>query len=854
MSTRYNTGNPIESTDVRDMSDNAKNFDLFSGSELDTFVDRLGETRLTIEGAIEKSGFKPGSGDFVTGFTVMPGMRNISWKNPSPPGDNNFYSWDGPIPPTGKFVPAGSTPETTGGVIAGAWRPRTDVILRDELAHIGGVGLVGGTPVTVTNSIYAGGAVPDGTTLNDAAFLAAEETADDIYVPDGVYRLSTPMVLGYTKNYYGTGVLKFDNAEHWRRGGSAGGSLPENYTLFYEYANQSDVTVTFDDVVQPITWIDAYTVQAPTSTTSVNVRINITNGTLKLGDTPEAVRSYNVFANGGGNVAPSLPNPVTSPVGMNNYAAGARALPNLTTGANNTAIGSKALLSLTEAINNTAVGFQSLYRASGHGNTAVGSIAGEWVTTGEYNTLTGAAAGAKITTGGYNTAMGYQALGEAKAASYTVSIGHRAHGNAARGAPEAGESVAIGAFAGDGAFGGKNVHIGYRAGATTYASDGAENVFIGFFAGRNHNGADFNVGVGVSALSGLTSGQGNVALGHSAGGSITKVEGLTAVGFDALKLSTEVGTAVGYRALSNNTTGIDNVAVGTDALFSNSTGTGNTAVGAAALFSNTGSSNTGVGVRAANSVTSGIGVTAVGFESGRFMTDGGAATFVGSRAGRASTGGENTAIGSDALQLNTTGVQNTAIGRVALRFDQTGANQTAFNNTTGVGFGASVSGSNQVQLGNSLTTTYVYGTVQNRSDERDKADIQDTELGIEFIMGLRPVDGRWDMRDDYFEEYQVQVGIDPETAEPLFETRLRKLPKDGSKARARKHHWFIAQEVKELCDNLGVDFGGYQDHTVNGGCDALSLGYDEFIPPTVKAVQQCWTRLDELEKRIAALE
>ena len=80
------------------------------------------------------------------------------------------------------------------------------------------------------------------------------------------------------------------------------------------------------------------------------------------------------------------------------------------------------------------------------------------------------------------------------------------------------------------------------------------------------------------------------------------------------------------------------------------------------------------------------------------------------------------------------------------------------------------------------------------------------------------------------------------------------VPKDGSRARTRKHHWFIAQEVKELCDKLGVDFGGYQDHSVNGGCDVKTLGYDEFIPPTVKAVQQCWMRLDELEKRIAKLE
>ena len=87
------------------------------------------------------------------------------------------------------------------------------------------------------------------------------------------------------------------------------------------------------------------------------------------------------------------------------------------------------------------------------------------------------------------------------------------------------------------------------------------------------------------------------------------------------------------------------------------------------------------------------------------------------------------------------------------------------------------------------------------------------------------------------------------------ETIERKvLEKDGSKKRSRKHQWFIAQEVKELCDRLGVDFGGYQDHSKNGGEDVLSLGYDEFIPPAVKAIQECWQRLDKLEERISKLE
>jgi hypothetical protein len=196
---------------------------------------------------------------------------------------------------------------------------------------------------------------------------------------------------------------------------------------------------------------------------------------------------------------------------------------------------------------------------------------------------------------------------------------------------------------------------------------------------------------------------------------------------------------------------------------------------------------------------------------------------------------------------------NTAVGSLAMTSMQDLSPCTSVQNSSALGYQARVSGDNQVQLGNAATTTYVYGTVQNRSDADDKTDVRDTELGINFIMGLRPVDGRWDMRDDYVEEYQAQIGINDE-AEPVLETRYRQLPKDGSKARKRFHHWFIAQEVKELCDKLGVDFGGYQDHSLNGGCDVKTLGYDEFIPPTVRAVQQCWTRLDELEKRIAKLE
>jgi hypothetical protein len=80
----------------------------------------------------------------------------------------------------------------------------------------------------------------------------------------------------------------------------------------------------------------------------------------------------------------------------------------------------------------------------------------------------------------------------------------------------------------------------------------------------------------------------------------------------------------------------------------------------------------------------------------------------------------------------------------------------------------------------------------------------------------------------------------------LEDNKLSNIVTDGSKKRNRFHQGFIAQEVMEL--NTG--FGGVQDHKINGGDDVLSLGYDEFIPPLVKAIQELTERVKELENKL----
>ena len=46
----------------------------------------------------------------------------------------------------------------------------------------------------------------------------------------------------------------------------------------------------------------------------------------------------------------------------------------------------------------------------------------------------------------------------------------------------------------------------------------------------------------------------------------------------------------------------------------------------------------------------------------------------------------------------------------------------------------------------------------------------------------------------------------------------------------------------------GVDFGGYQDHKVNGGEDVLTIAYSELIGPLIKALQEVNQKFDALKQ------
>jgi hypothetical protein len=49
-----------------------------------------------------------------------------------------------------------------------------------------------------------------------------------------------------------------------------------------------------------------------------------------------------------------------------------------------------------------------------------------------------------------------------------------------------------------------------------------------------------------------------------------------------------------------------------------------------------------------------------------------------------------------------------------------------------------------------------------------------------------------------------------------------------------------------------IDFGGFQDHSVKGGDDVLTLGYIELIAPLIKAVQEQQAQIGSQQSAMAA--
>ena len=217
---------------------------------------------------------------------------------------------------------------------------------------------------------------------------------------------------------------------------------------------------------------------------------------------------------------------------------------------------------------------------------------------------------------------------------------------------------------------------------------------------------------------------------------------------------------------------------------------------------------------------------AIGRESGE-NDQGSRAVAVGYRCGRTNMGNYSIAIGLVAGQTNQ------PARSICINSDTSGTNPSS---EKAIVIGRS---DYDVRIGD--------GNVSSVSDSRDKYDVQDIPLGLDFVNALQPKFYKYDIRELYEE-------IDEEGV-------VTKNVPNRSKAGVRFHSGFIAQDVKATMDSFGVDFGVYRDEAVKAeevhkerATGKLALCYREFIAIQTKAIQELSSKVSSLEAEINILK
>ena len=260
-------------------------------------------------------------------------------------------------------------------------------------------------------------------------------------------------------------------------------------------------------------------------------------------------------------------------------------------------------------------------------------------------------------------------------------------------------------------------------------------------------------------------------------------------------------TGVGVNSLAGLTTGRENSAFGLSSMINNSSGVENSAFGYFSLNSNsTGNQNSSFGQRSMNNNSTGSENSAFGWHA-----------LYGN-----STGFQNTAIGSYSLLVNS-GNYNTALGYNSGSTITTGANLTCLGIDAAP---TTPTALNQVTLGNIFVTSLRCNvtTITSLSDMRDKKNITELSLGLDFITKLKPRQFNWDKREWY----------DNNTS-------------DGSKMDTNYTAGFIAQEFDEVQTTENAE---WLKLVLKDNPEKWEATPGNLLPIVVKAIQDLKTEKD----------
>jgi hypothetical protein len=545
-----------------------------------------------------------------------------------------------------------------------------------------------------------------------------------------------------------------------------------------------------------------------------------------------------------------------------NIAMGTNAGRAITTATSSVLLGYLAAQAITTGNGNVILGSSSAPAlVNGSNNVCLGNSVGSSLSSGSSNVFLGVNAGDTTTIGGNNTILGNGAAASSATVSNEITLGNSSI-NALRipgvGFYIAGGDVGINTVSPSARLDVHGDAVGGTAGDTsnifeTYHSNGNASYLrikgVRVSSGTNWTTAGTRIEQKIDSVAQgyiQFNGDGNAATSFgynnvekmrmNSGGNFgintnsptAKLDVNGSLKLNAGNHATGVGTfAIGNHAGANYTASTDySVAVGNEAARYN-TADNNVGIGSHALRgvsgSSTGGTNIAIGTNAGRAITSGSASVLAGFLAGHVITTGiGNVILGGSSAPALVNGNNNVCIGNSVATALSSGSLNVFLGVNA------GDSTTTGSSNTIIGVGANASSatvSNEITLGNASISALrcQVTSITALSDMRDKTDITDLDLGLDYINALRPVEFVWAMRD----------------------------AEDDNPRQGTKEAGFIAQELRSAEDQFDASWLGT---VLDTNPDRLEASPGKLLPIVIKALQEASAKIDELNTRIATLE
>ena len=186
---------------------------------------------------------------------------------------------------------------------------------------------------------------------------------------------------------------------------------------------------------------------------------------------------------------------------------------------------------------------------------------------------------------------------------------------------------------------------------------------------------------------------------------------------------------------------------------------------------------------------------------------------IGLKAGHnVTTGFSNVLLGDEVAADLTTGSGNVLIGEHAAEDLTTGDNNICIGKEANV---SSATVSNTITLGNNSITALRCNqqSISSLSDGRDKTEVEDLPLGLDFIDTLRPVKFKWDSRDGCGQDGSYEAG-------------------------------FIAQDLQSAQSTSNAD---YLKMVMDDNPDRLEAAYGQLIPVLVQAIKDLKSEIETLK-------